>query len=88
MLEKWESMLTISGEVEVDVHEWFQSLIEEMITRRFLPTGKNIHSWKRERQISKSFTKLIDGRKRKFSDGPKLKADEEECLKDIADSGL
>uniref|UniRef100_A0A1D1XX89 Cytochrome P450 734A6 n=1 Tax=Anthurium amnicola TaxID=1678845 RepID=A0A1D1XX89_9ARAE len=32
MLEKWESTST-SGEVEVDVSEWFQSLTEEAITR-------------------------------------------------------
>ncbi|KAK4757011.1 hypothetical protein SAY87_007138 [Trapa incisa] len=33
MLEKWESMATKSGNVEVDVSEWFQDLTEDIITR-------------------------------------------------------
>ncbi|KAK4786236.1 hypothetical protein SAY86_002925 [Trapa natans] len=33
MVEKWESMSTSSGDVEVDVSEWFQDLTEDIITR-------------------------------------------------------
>lgn len=33
MLEKWEAMSSKSGEVEVEVSEWFQALTEDIITR-------------------------------------------------------
>ncbi|KAE8680971.1 CYP734A1 protein [Hibiscus syriacus] len=33
MLEQWSAMLTDSGDIEVDVCEWFQILTEDVITR-------------------------------------------------------
>lgn len=33
MLEKWSSAMSTSGEVEIEVSEWFQTLTEDVITR-------------------------------------------------------
>ena len=33
MLEKWSAMSAASGEVEIEVSEWFQTLTEDVITR-------------------------------------------------------
>ncbi|KAL3745083.1 hypothetical protein ACJRO7_014226 [Eucalyptus globulus] len=99
MLEKWEVLMSKSGEVEIEVSEWLQNLTEDIITRtafgisyedgkaifrlqarqmvlaadvfqkvfipgyRFLPTKRNIVSWKLDREIKKSLVKLIDRRK-------------------------
>ncbi|XP_002453514.2 cytochrome P450 734A2 [Sorghum bicolor] len=97
LAEKWRAMAAAaaSGEVEVDVAEWFQAVTEEAITRatfgrsyddgrvvfamqgrlmayaseafrkvlvpgyRFLPTKKNWQSWKLDREIRRSLTRLI-----------------------------
>uniref|UniRef100_A0A804P3A1 Cytochrome P450 734A1 n=3 Tax=Zea mays TaxID=4577 RepID=A0A804P3A1_MAIZE len=97
LAEKWRAMASASssGEVEVDVAEWFQAVTEEAITRatfgrsyddgrvvfamqgrlmayaseafrkvlvpgyRFLPTKKNWQSWKLDREIRRSLTRLI-----------------------------
>ncbi|KAA8523051.1 hypothetical protein F0562_009474 [Nyssa sinensis] len=111
MLEKWSAM-SKSGEVEIEVSEWFQSLTEDVITRtafgssyedgkeifrlqaqqmdlasqafqkvfipgyRFLPTKRNMKSWKLDKEIKKSLVKLIDRRKENWGNeivqnGPK-----------------
>ncbi|PKI75712.1 hypothetical protein CRG98_003855 [Punica granatum] len=44
---------------------------------RFLPTKRNIYSWKLDREIKKSLMNLIDRRKRKSGEGPALEAEEE-----------
>lgn len=98
MLDKWVAM-SKSGNVEVEVSEWFQLLTEDVITRtafgssyedgkaifrlqaqqmelaaetfrkvfipgyRFLPTKRNINSWRLDKQIKKSLKKLIEKRK-------------------------
>lgn len=98
MLDKWSTM-SESGEVEIEVSEWFQNLSEDVITRtafgssyedgkavfqlqaqqmmlaadvfqkvfipgyRFLPTKRNMNSWKLDKEIKKSVTKLIERRK-------------------------
>ncbi|XP_066325193.1 cytochrome P450 734A2-like isoform X1 [Miscanthus floridulus] len=100
LAEKWRAMAAAasSGEVEVDVAEWFQAVTEEAITRatfgrsyddgrvvfamqgrlmayaseafrkvlvpgyRFLPTKKNWQSWKLDREIRRSLTRLISRR--------------------------
>ncbi|XP_023921288.2 cytochrome P450 734A1 [Quercus suber] len=98
MLDKWSAM-SDSGEVEIEVSEWFQNLTEDVITRtafgcsyedgkavfrlqaqqmmlaadvfqkvfipgyRFLPTKRNMNSWKLDKEIKKSVTKLIERRK-------------------------
>ncbi|RCV04955.1 hypothetical protein SETIT_1G042800v2 [Setaria italica] len=97
LAEEWRAMAASggSGEVEVDVAEWFQAVTEEAITRatfgrsyhdgravfamqgrlmafaseafrkvlvpgyRFLPTKKNWQSWKLDREIRRSLTRLI-----------------------------
>ncbi|KAI6681731.1 hypothetical protein NL676_035612 [Syzygium grande] len=106
MLEKWEALMSKSGEVEIEVSEWLQNLTEDIITRtafgisyedgkaifrlqaqqmvlaadvfqkvfipgyRFLPTKRNIVSWKLDREIKKSLVKLIDRRREESgSDG-------------------
>ncbi|PON84114.1 Cytochrome P450 [Trema orientale] len=33
MLEKWQSAMSDSGEIEIEVSEWFQTLTEDVITR-------------------------------------------------------
>lgn len=33
MLEKWEALMSKSGEVEIEVSEWLQNLTEDIITR-------------------------------------------------------
>lgn len=33
MLEKWRSAMSDSGEIEIEVSEWFQNLTEDVITR-------------------------------------------------------
>ncbi|KAL5212470.1 hypothetical protein ABZP36_023317 [Zizania latifolia] len=106
---KWSAMAAAgggSGEVEVDVAEWFQAVTEEAITRatfgrsyddgrvvfamqgqlmafaseafrkvlvpgyRFLPTKKNRLSWRLDREIRRSLTRLI-GRRSDEADGEK-----------------
>ncbi|XP_031251978.1 cytochrome P450 734A1 [Pistacia vera] len=98
MLDKWLAM-SKSGQVEIEVSEWFQLLTEDVITRtafgssyedgkaifrlqaqqmelaaeafrkvfipgyRFLPTKRNINSWKLDKEIKKSLMKLIGKRK-------------------------
>lgn len=98
MLDKWSAM-SDSGEVEIEVSDWYQTLTEDVITRmafgssyddgkaifrlqaqqmelaaaayqkvfipgyRFLPTKRNIDSWKLDKEINKSLMKLIDQRK-------------------------
>ncbi|KAL7259838.1 hypothetical protein ACSBR1_005660 [Camellia fascicularis] len=111
MLEKWMAK-SGSGEVEIEVSEWFQTLTEDIITRtafgsshedgkaifrlqaeqmalaseafqkvfipgyRFLPTKRNMKSWKLEKEIKKSLVNLIDRRRENSSNemqenGPK-----------------
>ncbi|KAG5564573.1 hypothetical protein RHGRI_000678 [Rhododendron griersonianum] len=118
MLEKWVAM-SDSGEVEVEVSEWFQTLTEDIITRtafgssyedgkaifrlqaqqmvlaseafqkvfipgyrisyfrsRFLPTKRNMKSWKLDKEIKKSLVNLIDKRREnscneRVGNGPK-----------------
>ncbi|GFS37444.1 cytochrome P450 superfamily protein [Actinidia rufa] len=98
MLDKWCEMAD-SGEVEIEVSEWFQTLTEDIITRtafgssyedgkvifrlqaeqmvlaseafqkvfipgyRFIPTKRNIKSWKLDKEIKKSLVNLIDRRR-------------------------
>ncbi|KAI9191479.1 hypothetical protein LWI28_008941 [Acer negundo] len=98
MLDKWVTM-SKSGNVEIEVSEWFQILSEDVITRtafgssyedgkaifrlqarqmdlaaqafqtvqipgyRFIPTKRNIKSWKLDKDIKKSLMKLIGKRK-------------------------
>ncbi|KAH7572358.1 hypothetical protein JRO89_XS04G0243300 [Xanthoceras sorbifolium] len=98
MLDKWVEM-SKSGNVEIEVSEWFQILSEDFITRtafgssyedgkaifrlqaqqmelaaqafqtvqipgyRFIPTKRNINSWKLDKKIKKSLMKLIAKRK-------------------------
>ncbi|KAL6974297.1 hypothetical protein U1Q18_028478 [Sarracenia purpurea var. burkii] len=98
MLDKWEAM-TDSGEVEIEVSKWFQTLTQDIITRtafgssyedgkaifrlqaqqmalaseafqkvfipgyRFLPTKRNMKSWKLDKEIKKSLVSLIDRRR-------------------------
>lgn len=50
---------------------------------RFLPTKRNISSWKLHRQIKKSLMKLIDRRKREAGEGTALEAGEGEGPKDL-----
>lgn len=33
MVEKWSAAMSKSGEVEIEVSEWFQTLTEDVITR-------------------------------------------------------
>ncbi|KAB1209020.1 hypothetical protein CJ030_MR6G010463 [Morella rubra] len=97
MLDKWVAM-SESGEVEIEVFEWFQTLTEDVITRaafgssfedgkavyrlqaeqmalaadvfqkvfipgyRFLPTKRNMNSWKLDKEIKRSVMKLIERR--------------------------
>ncbi|CAL1414524.1 unnamed protein product [Linum trigynum] len=99
MLDKWTQAMSNSGEVEVEVSEWFQNLTEDVITRtafgisyddgkaifqlqgqqmllaaesfqkvfipgyRFFPTRRNVNSWKFDKEVRKSLTKLIDVRR-------------------------
>ncbi|KAJ9688576.1 hypothetical protein PVL29_014298 [Vitis rotundifolia] len=113
MLEKWMAM-SKSGEVEIEVSEWFQTLTEDVITRmafgssyedgkaifqlqaqqmvmaaeafqkvfipgyRFLPTKRNMNSWKLDKEIKKSLVKLIDRRKEN-----RWKENPEKCPKDL-----
>ncbi|CAI0389585.1 unnamed protein product [Linum tenue] len=99
MLDKWTQAMSKSGEVEVEVSEWFQTLTEDVITRtafgisyedgraifqvqgqqmllaaksfqkvfipgyRFFPTRTNMNSWKFDKEVRKSLTKLIDVRR-------------------------
>ncbi|KAK2646050.1 hypothetical protein Ddye_021245 [Dipteronia dyeriana] len=98
MLDKWVTM-SKTGNVEIEVSEWFQILSEDVITRtafgssyedgkaifrlqarqmdlaaqafqtvqipgyRFIPTKRNIKSWKLDKDIKKSLMKLIGKRK-------------------------
>ncbi|XP_057500099.1 cytochrome P450 734A1-like [Actinidia eriantha] len=98
MLEKWVAEAD-SGEVEIEVWEWFQTLTEDIITRtafgssyedgkaifrlqaqqmalaseafqkvlipgyRFLPTTRNMKSWKLDKEIKKSLVNLIARRR-------------------------
>ncbi|XP_044463190.1 cytochrome P450 734A1-like [Mangifera indica] len=104
MLDKWLAM-SISGQVEIEVSEWFQLLTEDVITRtafgssyedgkaifrlqaqqmelaaeafrkvfipgyRFLPTKRNINSWRLDKEIKKSLMKLIKKRKENSASG-------------------
>ncbi|XP_074379179.1 cytochrome P450 734A1-like [Apium graveolens] len=97
MLDKWVAM-SDSGDVEIEVSKWYQTLTEETVTRtafgpsyedgqtifqlqaqqmalaseafqkvfipgyRFLPTKRNLKSWKLEKEIKKSLMKVIDER--------------------------
>ncbi|XP_028096706.1 cytochrome P450 734A1-like [Camellia sinensis] len=106
MLEKWSAM-SKSGEVEIEVTKWFQTMTEDIITRtafgssyedgkaifrlqsqqmtlaseafqkvfipgyRFLPTKRNMKSWKLDKEIKKSLVNVIDQRKRENS-SPKM----------------
>lgn len=100
MLDKMSSAMSTSGELEIEVTEWFQNLIEDITARaafgsssyeegkaifqlqeqqmvlaaeafqkvfipgyRFLPTKRNMNSWKLDSEIKKSLVKLIDHRK-------------------------
>ncbi|CAH9102971.1 unnamed protein product [Cuscuta epithymum] len=99
MLEKWEGMSCGSGEVEIEVSEWFQILTEDIVAQtafghsypdgkaifrlqaqqmllaseafqkifipgyRFLPTRRNIKSWKLEKEIKRSLMKVIEERR-------------------------
>ncbi|GAV91013.1 p450 domain-containing protein [Cephalotus follicularis] len=99
MLEKWSAMSSKTGEVEIEVSEWYQTLTEDVITRtafgssyqegksifhlqaqqmviaaeafqkvfipgyRFLPTKRNMISWKLDKEIKVLLMKLIDSRK-------------------------
>ncbi|CAI0543049.1 unnamed protein product [Linum tenue] len=115
MLDKWTQAMSNSGEVEVEVSEWFQNLTEDVITRtafgisyddgkaifqlqgqqmllaaesfqkvfipgyrfemenslffffRFFPTRRNVNSWKFDKEVRKSLTKLIDVRRESSS---------------------
>ncbi|XP_040376783.1 cytochrome P450 734A2 [Oryza brachyantha] len=109
---KWGAMAEAggSGEVEVDVAEWFQAVTEEAITRatfgrsyddgrvvfamqgqlmafaseafskvlvpgyRFLPTKKNRLSWRLDREIRRSLTRLIGRRSNEAEEGEKADA--------------
>ncbi|KAF7149060.1 hypothetical protein RHSIM_Rhsim03G0246000 [Rhododendron simsii] len=100
MLDKWVAM-SDSGEVEIEVSEWFQTLTEDIITRtvfgssykdgkaifrlqaqlmaltseafqkvfipgyRFLPTRRNMKSWKLDKEVKKSLVNLIERRRRR-----------------------
>ncbi|KAF3442532.1 hypothetical protein FNV43_RR16448 [Rhamnella rubrinervis] len=115
MVEKWSALMSKSGEVEIEVSDWFQTLTEDVITRtafgssyedgkaifrlqaqqmvlaadafqkvfipgyRFLPTKRNINSWKFDKEIKKSLVKLID--RRRESSGNKT--EEEKSPKDL-----
>ncbi|KAM1173465.1 hypothetical protein ACFX13_026791 [Malus domestica] len=115
MMDKWSAMSS-SGEVEIEVSEWFQNLTEDIITRtafgssyedgkavfrlqaqqmafvteafqkvsipgyRFLPTKRNINSWKLDKQIRKSLMKLIDRRVENSNSGENV---HEKCPKDL-----
>nr|AZP01949.1 cytochrome P450 CYP734A23 [Panax ginseng] len=97
MLDKWLAMSS-SGDVEIEVSKWYQTLTEDIVTRtafgpsyedgktifqlqaqqmalaseafqkvfipgyRFLPTKRNIKSWKLEKEIKKSLMRVIDQR--------------------------
>ncbi|KAL4304371.1 hypothetical protein GQ457_10G016610 [Hibiscus cannabinus] len=39
MLDQWSAMLTDSGDIEIDVCEWFQTLTEDVITRAAFGTS-------------------------------------------------
>ncbi|KAL2479666.1 Cytochrome [Abeliophyllum distichum] len=112
MLDKWLDMSKISGEVEIEVSEWFRLLTEDIVARtafgssyeegiaifrlqaqqmtlaseafhkvfipgyRFLPTRRNIKSWKLEKEINNSLVKVIDQRTKNWGNevvenGPK-----------------
>ncbi|PQQ08812.1 cytochrome P450 734A1 [Prunus yedoensis var. nudiflora] len=117
MMDKWSAMSS-SGEVEIEVSEWFQNLTEDIITRtafgssyedgkaifklqaqqmvlvaeafqkvfipgyRFLPTKRNINSWKLDKEIRKSLIKLID-RRRENSNSDNNNNVHEKCPKDL-----
>ncbi|KAK6945055.1 Cytochrome P450 [Dillenia turbinata] len=100
------SPMSGSGEVEIEISEWFQTLTEDVITRtafgssyedgkaifrlqaqqmvlaaeafrkvfipgyRFLPTRRNMNSWKLDKEINKSLVKLINRRKENSNSNP------------------
>lgn len=39
MLDKWSAMSTNTGEIEIEVCEWFQTLTEDVITRTAFGTS-------------------------------------------------
>ncbi|OEL37863.1 Cytochrome P450 734A2 [Dichanthelium oligosanthes] len=118
LAEKWRAMAAAggSGEVEVDVAEWFQAVTEEAITRatfgrscddgrvvfamqgrlmayaseafrkvlvpgyRFLPTKKNWQSWKLDREIRRSLTRLIA---RRSDEAEAENADDASAFRDL-----
>ncbi|KAI4376652.1 hypothetical protein MLD38_014390 [Melastoma candidum] len=118
MLDQWEGMMSESGEVEIEVSEWYQNLTEDVITRAgfgtsyrdgkaifrlqakqmvlaaeafqkvfvpgysFLPTKRNLVSWKLDREIRKLLVKLIESRKSKEGGGASGTA-EDEYSKDL-----
>ncbi|CAM8923000.1 unnamed protein product [Rhodiola kirilowii] len=108
MLDKWCNM-SDSGETEIEVSEWFQTLTEDVVTRtvfgssyidgkaifqlqaeqmlyaaesfqkvfipgyRFIPTKKNMNSWKLDKEIRRLLVKLIDERSENL--GNEMKGD-------------
>ncbi|KAI3891223.1 hypothetical protein MKW98_007528 [Papaver atlanticum] len=65
MLEKWSEMCGTSGEVELEVTEWFQSLVEEVITRTAFGSsheeGKAVFKLQQEQMIyaAEAFQKVF-----------------------------
>ncbi|KAF4367114.1 cytochrome P450 734A1 [Cannabis sativa] len=115
MLEEWRPKMSDTGEIEIDVSNWFQTLTEDVITRtafgssyeegkaifklqakqmllasdafqkvfipgyRFLPTQRNINSWRLNKVIRKSLMKLIDQRR-----GTKILNDDSKKIEKIS----
>lgn len=120
MLDSWSAKLSDSGEVEIEVSEYFQTLTEEVITRaafgssyedgkaifrlqtqqmvlasdafqkvfvpgyRFLPTQRNIKSWKLDKEVRRSLVKLIERRKEEIVEkDQKQEMKNNSCAKDL-----
>ncbi|KAK6127946.1 hypothetical protein DH2020_038323 [Rehmannia glutinosa] len=119
-LMKWSEKMSNIGKVEIEVSDWFQNLVEDVITRatfgssyeagraifqlqaeqivhaaeayhkvyipgyRFLPTKKNIISWRLEKEIRKSLLNLIGDRRTRRRENASCRAAlSEECPRDL-----
>lgn len=65
MLEKWSLTMSKSGEVEIEVSEWFQTLTEDVITRTAFGTsyedGKTIFTLQAQQMVlaAEAFQKVF-----------------------------